>query len=212
MGAIGRERDAAFAEGAAMAKRVRGPKISGGARPGAGRRKIAIELDPQKYEIAGFLALREEGYKPFDAARRALLAVRGGPFSVEDIEGLLRIASAEVPLPQPFNDWDPDKGLRRLVTKAERVAERPSGWLVLSVGTLQALIHFIREDNTAGMTASLDRLAEVGWTPIILGFTRRLVDALNSNLPPAAAERLNRLGPAAREQLTELRKKNSRFE
>jgi hypothetical protein len=71
-------------------------------RPGGGRRKgstIRIERNPQRFEIAAWWAFVGMGCGPFDAARRALLAIKGGAFSVEDIEGVLRLASAKIPLP-----------------------------------------------------------------------------------------------------------------
>lgn len=179
----------------------------GGARPGSGRpegSRIAIERDPQRFEIASWWALFEEGVGPFDAARRAKLAVKGGAFSMEEIEGLLRVASAEIPLPR-HNPDEPDAGLRRLAAKARRVVQHPSLWLVHSVGTLRALIHFIRENNEPGICAMLDALVALGWRPVILGLARRIEDALGSNLPPADVERLEKLSPAARRWLAELR-------
>src|SRR5262245_20383157 len=80
----------------------------------------AIERDPQRFEIACWWAFHGMGCGPFDAARRALLAVKGGPITLEDIEGVLVLASATIALPQPFDPDDPDKGLRRLSAKAKR--------------------------------------------------------------------------------------------
>src|SRR5258708_35857098 len=64
-----------------------------------GRRPVPIGQDPQQFEIAAWWAFHGDGCGPFDAARRALLAVKGGPITVEDIEGVLHRASATVPLP-----------------------------------------------------------------------------------------------------------------
>jgi hypothetical protein len=186
----------------------------GGLRPGSGRPKgsvVPIEMDSQKFEIAGLLALVEEGYGPFDAARRALLAIRGGAFKVEDIEGLLQVATAEIPLPQPFDPLDRDKGLRRFAAKARRVTKRQpaSEWLNHSAGAIGALIDFVRDGNQPGMSAAIDKLIELGWAPVIQGFVWRIEAALGSNLAPADVERL---GPAARRWLAELRQqKNERL-
>jgi hypothetical protein len=179
----------------------------GGPRPGSGRRKgvtTPIERDPQRCEIAVWWALVEEGVGPFDAARRALLAVKGGPFTVEEIERLAQLASAEVPLPQPFDPLDPDKGLRRLAAKAKRATERqpPSEWSARSAGTIGALLVFIRESNEAGMCAALDKLIELGWGSVILGLAKRIEAALQSNLAPADLEKLT---PAIRRWLAERR-------
>ena len=180
------------------------PSRRGGPRPGAGRRETPIEQDPQRFEVAAWWAFVGEGLGPFDAARRALLAVRGGPFSVSDIEGLLRVASAEIPLPKPFDPDDQDKGLRRLAAKAKRAAERhpPSEWLVRSSGALRGLLCFIRQRNTTGMCLTLDMLDELGWRPAILGLAERIEAAAGSNLPPADLEKLS---PAVRRWLAERR-------
>jgi hypothetical protein len=192
---------------------VRPKSRRGGSRPGAGRPKVPTEQDPQGFEIAAWWAFVEEGLGPFDAARRALLAVKGGPFTVENIERLAHLASAEIPLPQPFDPLDPDKGLRRLTAKAKRATERqpPSEWLVRSAGTIGALLVFIRESNAAGMCAALDKLMELGWRAVILGLAKRIEAALHSNLAPADLEKLP---PAIRQWLAERRawEKKSTFE
>jgi hypothetical protein len=176
----------------------------GGPRPGSGRAKVPPEQDPQGFEIACWWAFTEEGLGPFDAARRALLAVRGGPFTVEDIEGLAHLANAAIPLPQPFDPLDTDKGLRRLAAKAKRATERepPSEWLNRSAGTIGALLVFSRENNSAGICAALDGLIELGWAPVILGLAKRIEAALGSNLAPADVEKLS---PAVHRWLAERR-------
>src|SRR5262245_43974005 len=100
---------------------------------------VRIERDPQKFEIAvwdAFVVGRGCGH--FDAARRALIVVKGGPITIEDIEGVLRIASAEIPLPPPNPD-EPDAGLRRLAAKAQRAQARRSPWLLNSSLLIQAM-------------------------------------------------------------------------
>jgi hypothetical protein len=186
---------------------VRPKSRRGGSRPSSGRPKgsaIPIEQDRQRYEIAAWVAFVEEGLGPFDAARRALLAVKGGSFSVEDIEGLAQLANAEIPLPQPFAPDDPDKGLRRLAAKAKRATERepPSDWLTRSAGTIGALLIFVRDSNAAGICAALDILTELGWAPVILGLAKRIEGALGSNLAPADIEKLS---PAVHRWLAERR-------
>lgn len=186
---------------------VRATSRRGGLRPGSGRAKgsaIPIEQDPQRYEIAAWWAFVEEGLGPFDSARRALLTVKGGPFTVEDIERLAQLANAEIPLPTPFDPLDPDKGLRRVAAKAKRATERepPSQWLFRSAGTIGALLVFSRESNAAGICAALDELIELGWESVILGLAKRIEAALQSNLAPADIEKLS---PAVRRWLAERR-------
>ena len=166
-----------------------------------GRPPVPIERDPQRVEIAAWWAFHEGGCGPFDAARRALLAVKGGPITLEDIEGVLRRASATVPLP-PFDPDDPDKGLRRLAAKAKRA--KPEPWLVNSAGLVQGLITFIRNNNMTGIAAAYNGLIKLGWGPTIMGLVQRVEAALGSNLPPAELEKLS---PAARRLLANLRLK-----
>jgi hypothetical protein len=90
-----------------------------------GRPSLSIEHDPQRFEIACWWAFTAMGCGRFDAARRALLATKGGSISLEDVEGMLIKAGANIPLPQPFDPDDPDRGLRQLSAKAQRA--RPSG-------------------------------------------------------------------------------------
>ena len=167
-----------------------------------GRPSVPIERDPQRFEIACWWAFTEMGLGKFDAARRALLATKGGPITLEDIEGVLVRASATIPLPQPFDPEDPDKGLRRLSAKAKRA--KPSEWLIISSGLVQALITFIATNNMTGIATACDGLMKLGWGPTIMGLAQRIEAALGSNLPPAD---LAKLSPAVRRLLAGLRQK-----
>ena len=157
-----------------------------------GRPPVRIEQDPQRFEIAAWWAFHEDGCGPFDAARRALLAIKGGSITLEDIEGVLQRASASVPMPS-FDPDDPDKGLRRLAAKAKRA--KPEPWLVSSAALVQGLIMFIRANNMTGIAITYDGLIALGWGPTIMGLVQRVEAALGSNLPPAD---LKTLGPDAR--------------
>jgi hypothetical protein len=165
-----------------------------------GRPPVPIERDPQRFEIACWWAFTESGLGSFDAARRALLAVRGGPITLKDIEGVLQMASAAVPLP-PNDQDEPDAGLRRLAAKAKRA--KPEKWLAASSGLIRGLILFVGVGNLVGACFTLDMLKKLGWGPIILGLAERIETALRSNLPPADFEKLS---PAVRRLLSELRK------
>lgn len=163
-----------------------------------GRPPLSIENDPQRYEIALWWAFTEMGLGKFDAARRALLVTKGGPISLEDIEGALIKASATIPLPQPVDPDDLDRGLRQFSAKAQRV--KPSGWLIQSAGLLQGLIVFIARGNILGICIAYDALLKLGWGPTILGLADRIETALQSNLPPADMEKLS---PAVRRLLAD---------
>jgi hypothetical protein len=160
---------------------------------------VPIERDPQRYFCACWWAFADLGYGPFNAARLALLAVEGGAITVEDVEGLFRQASAQIPLP-PDNPDERDMGLRRLAAKAKK--QRPTGWLVQSAALVRGLIEFVGSNNVTGMCIALDGLLALGWGPVISGLTERIEAALKSNLPPADLESL---GPAARRLLASLR-------
>jgi hypothetical protein len=136
------------------------------------------------------------GFGPFDAARRALLVTKGDLFTMADLEGVLVMASAQIPLPQPFDPLDPDKGLRRLSAKAKHA--RPSEWLITSSALVRALITFIKTNNMTGIAIASDGLIKLGWGPIIMGQVQRIETALKSNLPPAD---LDKLSPAVRRLL-----------
>lgn len=170
--------------------------------PRPGRPPVPIERDPQRFEIAAWWAFVGMGYGQFDAARRALLTVKGGPITLSDIEGVLIRASTKISLPQPHDPFDKDKGLRRLAAKAQRAAGKRSQWLIVSSGLIRAAIGFIAENNTTGTSVAFDGLLKLGWGEVLLGLADRIEAALKSNLPP---DDLEKLTPAARKLLAELR-------
>src|SRR5262245_60071632 len=92
------------------------------------KQPMPIERHTQRFEIACIWAFLGFDLGPFDATRRALMIVRGGPISMSDIEGVLRLAQVSVPLPEA-ND-EPNAAERRLFAKAQR--QRPEPWLVQS--------------------------------------------------------------------------------
>ena len=166
-----------------------------------GRPPVPIERHPERFEIACWRAFTEMRLDPFPAARLALLASKGGPITLEDIEGVLNKASATIPLP-PFDPDDPDKGLRQLAAKAKR--QRPSEWLVQSSALIHELVIFIFSGNVTGMVVTLDALNTLGWGPVLMGLVKRIETALKSNLPPADPEKLS---PATRRLLARVRQK-----
>jgi hypothetical protein len=109
------------------------------------------------------------------------------------------MASATIPLP-PFDQLDPDQGLRQLAARAKRA--KPEPWLVNSATLLQGLITFVGTSNMTGICTTLDGLEKLGWRPVIMGLAERVETALSSNLPPADFEKLS---PAVRRLLSKLR-------
>jgi len=161
---------------------VRDPPALGG---GADRAPSAALRDRLRFR--GFAGVGE-----FDAARRALMVTRGQPISMADIEGVLRLAQVSVPLPEAEDE--PDAAVRRLLAKAARRGPEP--WLVESAALIQALIIFITTDNVTGICLTLDNLLRKGWRPLITDLHKRINAMLQSNVPPAD---LTVLGPGARE-------------
>jgi hypothetical protein len=166
-----------------------------------GRPAVPIERDAQRFEIACWWAFTGMGFGSFDAARRALLVTKGGPITLEDIEGVLVRASVAIPLPQPFDPIDPDRGLRALTAKAKRA--KPAPWLVASSGLIRGLIRFIADGNMTAIAVTYDGLIKLGWGETILGLADRIERALQSNLPPGD---LDALSPAARKLVARLRR------
>jgi hypothetical protein len=170
-------------------------------KPGAepGRPPIPIERHPQRFEIACIWAFfLGFGLGPFDATRRALMVVRGGPISMADIEGVLRLSQVSIPMSEAKDE--PDAAERRLFAKAAR--REPEPWLVESSAFIEGLIIFIGAGNITGACTCLDNLVLRGWRPVISGFAERIKAMLESNIPPAD---LTTLGPEARklvEQVT----------
>jgi hypothetical protein len=164
---------------------------------GRGRPPVPIVHHPQRFEIACFWALVGFGFGPFAATHCALLLVRGGPISVSDIMGVLRLSQVSVPLPEAKDE--PNAAARRLLATARR--QRPEPWLVESSACIQGLIIFLNAGNITGTCLCLDNLLLRGWRPVLAGLAERIEGMLKSNVPPAD---LTALGPQARELVERL--------
>jgi hypothetical protein len=162
-----------------------------------GRPPVPIERHPQRYEIACIWAFLGFGAGPFDATIRALMVVRGGPISMSDIMGVLRLAQVSVPLPKVKDE--PNAAEHRLFATAKR--QRPEPWLVESAALIQGLIVFIGTRNLSGACLCLDNLLLRGWRPVLAGLAERIETMLKSNIPPAD---LTALGPDARKLVERL--------
>jgi hypothetical protein len=146
-----------------------------------GRRPALIERDPQRFEIACIWAFLGFGLGLFDAARRALLIVRGGPITMADVVGTLRLSQASIPLPEVKDE--PQAAERELFALAKR--QRPEPWLVDCSAFIQGLIIFIGTGNVTGACICLDNLLVRGWRPVLTGLHERIETMLKSNVPPA---------------------------
>ncbi len=108
------------------------------------------------------------------SARLARLVTdpEGGRITIEDIEGFYRKATATIPLPQPVDPDDLDKGLRQLSIKVARTKSTP--WLSYNAGMFQGLIRFAQTDNLTGISLAYDRLSKVGRDPLIVWLAERI--------------------------------------
>jgi hypothetical protein len=162
-----------------------------------GRLPGPMERHPQRFEIACIWAFLGFGVGPFDAARRALMVVKGGPITMADIEGVLRLSQVSVPLPEIADE--PNAAERRLFALAKR--QRPEPWLVQCAAFIQGLIIFLATGNVTGACMCLDNLLLRGWRPVLAGLAERIETMLQSNVPPAD---LTALGPQARKLVERL--------
>ena len=88
-----------------------------------GRPPVPIEQNPQRFEIACIWAFLGFGLGPFDATRRALMVVRGGPITMSDIMGVLQLSQVSVPLPEAKDERNAAE--RRLFATAKRQRAEP---------------------------------------------------------------------------------------
>jgi hypothetical protein len=162
-----------------------------------GRPPVPIEQNPQRFEIACIWAFLGFGLGPFDATRRALMVVRGGPITMSDIMGVLQLSQVSVPLPEAKDERNAAE--RRLFATAKR--QRAEPWLVECSAFIQGLIIFIGTSNVTGACTCLDNLLLRGWRPVLAGLHERIETTLKSNVPPAD---LTALGPDARKLVERL--------
>ena len=153
-------------------------------KPGAkrGRPPGPIADDPDRFKLAAWRAFYAEGFDKFESARLALLVTdpEGGRITIEVIEGFYRKATATIPLPQPVDTDDLDKGLRQLSTKVARTKSTP--WLPYNPGMFQGLIRVAQTDNNlTGIRLAYDRLSKVGWDPLIIGLTEQIASFCRNN-------------------------------
>jgi hypothetical protein len=139
---------------------------------------VPIELDRQKYAVALWRAFREFDFGPYKAGYLAATVVSNEPIRLEDVEGLLVVASTEI----KRTASSLDKHVDALVRKAKRVPD--DNWLAASATAIKALVLAIRSNKTATACGMLDVLVALGWHDLLSRLTARINDALRSNIPP----------------------------
>jgi len=186
-----------------LARRQRRLKRKG--RPIGSHRSLLA--DPRRFSIAAWHAFSDAiGSHP--AARLAVVLLEETtPITLEDLEGVLVVASSSYkPPPTADNNYTLDDRAfdlaRRGKLVADRATKRELDWLVACSGALHAVVSFIAADDAAGASRALEILRGAGWTEVIEHVRRRFEDALRSNFPPFEG----RLRAAARQLLAERHK------
>ncbi len=145
----------------------------------------AIRLldDPGRFEVAVWLALTERGMKPYQAAYLVtFLLASDRPITIESVEGaLLKLSTIH----RTTVIGHADRVRRKAPEAIKRADEDERAWLARSAGLVLPLIGFLAVCDTAGVAATLDMLAEQGWTETLLAISSRMDASLKSNFPPA---------------------------
>jgi hypothetical protein len=171
---------------------VRPKSRRGGPRPGAGRPKVPIEQDPDRFFIVIWRALvlvLECG--PYEAGYLAAHLVSAEPIMMSEVERALRRASATV---QHHADTLETR-VTALVEKAQRSSDSDP-WIERSETAIESLIlaafMLARPDlsddagerlHTAGRIL-VAQLHELGWGEVFARLETRVSAARRSNLPP----------------------------
>jgi hypothetical protein len=185
-----------------LARRQRRLKRKG--RPIGSHRSLLA--DPRRFSIAAWHAFSDAiGSHP--AARLAVVLLEETtPITIEDLEGVLVVASSSYEPPRAAKKYTLDDRAFDLARRAKLVADRATrremDWLVTCSGALRAVVFFIAANDAAGASRALEILRGAGWTEVIEHVRRRFEDALCSNFPPFEG----RLRAAARQLLAERHK------
>ena len=115
------------------------------------------------------------------------------PIRLEDVEGLVTVASTEIARTASTLD----KHIDALVRKAKRMPPTSSTWLQASVLAIKALILAMRMGRVDEACFALDGLVMLGWGPDLSRLTARIREATKSNVPPRE-DKLGRCGRQAR--------------
>jgi hypothetical protein len=163
--------------------------------------RIHIAHDRKRFAVAAWWAFGEFGFGPYQSAGLAAAIVQNNePIRMEDVEGLLTVASTRI----HHNASSLKEHLAWLARKAE--AAKADAWLIQSATAVHGLILFITKDDTAGACRCLDALLALGWEDVLDGLHARIDVALKGNMPP----RDDKLGRAGSEFLARFRESRSK--
>jgi len=155
--------------------------------------KLTLARDRQNAAIALWKAFRVLGYGTHEAGYLALMVVGGAPIQLEDVEGVLTVASTTI----KYKASTLDKHVNALARKAARASDHDP-WLVASTAAIRGLIRGIRTNRIELAAYMFDVLIELGWRVVLARFWARIQTALRSNIPPHE-------GPLGRAQASRLK-------
>lgn len=175
-------------------------------RPGSGRRKTPIELDPDRFFIVIWrISVWLLGCASDEAGKLAAHLLSAEPILMSNVEdGVLNAAGATI-------DHHADSLKTRvdgLVKKAQHVSVSDGDWIDLSEIAISSLVlagfMFLRPDLSVDARKRLSadaeklrvELRELGWDETLARLEARINAARGSNWPP-----LDQLGPAGRRLL-----------
>jgi hypothetical protein len=171
-------------------------------RRGRGRPKgstLPIERDRQRFAIALWRGFRKFGLGQYRSGYLAAAIDSDEPIRLEDVEGVLTLASTEI----NRTASSLDKHIDRLVRNAAKRAPE-STWIEASATAIQAFILAYRSGNIAVACGMLDCLVRFGWGDQLSRLTARIDEAVRGNIPPRDGQ-LGRHG----QQLLDLLKKTT---
>jgi hypothetical protein len=152
----------------------------------AGRPKgttVPLERHRQRHQIAIWNGFRLCGYGPTTSTYWAAWATSDKPIQLEDIDGLLTVASAVI----PHTASTLEKHFDGLARNAKRTTSEQADnyWLAASSLAIKALILAARTGNTEVYCGMLDVLIELGdWRDVVARLADRVIAASKSNVPP----------------------------
>jgi hypothetical protein len=144
---------------------------------------IPLMKDPQRFEIAAWLAL-QVSIGPYRAARLvAMLVESNAPITIESIDGVLLNASTDHEI-----KTDVDSHFESLVQKSRLVMKRGTAeerqWLDGSTALIGSLVELFVQNSQTVWALAFDRLLDIpGWRDELARITKRLSGATRSNYP-----------------------------
>ena len=172
-----------------MTKRRRGPSALRRAQArDPGRPKVRLLDDPDRFEIAAWLAFSVgPGLEDYPAARLVIFLAADAPITTESIDGVL-LKSSTVHKTATV-DGRTDRIVRKARESVVRANASERAWLDYSSGLIVAAIRSAAAANTAPVALiAFDLLRAGGWGDMLDRIGTRIEAPLGSNFPAADSE------------------------